>query len=76
MAVATILPYITPSSVRLEFLLDEMSDIAQDLMHDEPYMQLPEARSHALDMLDELAIYAASWDHMAFYAGNDDAIAF
>ena len=76
MDVATILSHITPSSVRLEFLLDEMSDIAQDLMHDEPCMQLPEARSHALDMLDELAIYAASWDHMAFYAGNDDAIAF
>lgn len=76
MAVPTILPHITPSSVRLEFLLDEMSDIAQDLMHDEPCMQFPEARTHALHMLDELEIYAASWDHMAFYAGNDDAIAF
>lgn len=76
MDVATILPHLTPSSVRLEFLNDEISQVAQDLMHDEPCMQLFEARSHALDMLDELAIYAASWDHMAFYAGNDDAMLF
>ncbi len=76
MAVATILPHVTPSSIRLEFLHDEMTDIAQDLMHDEPGMQLIEARTHAVFMLDELAIYAASWDHMAFCAGNDDAMPF
>ena len=71
-----ILPHVTPSSVHLQFINDEMSDIAQDLMHDEPGMQLVEARRHALHMLDELAIYASSWDHMAFYAGNDDAMPF
>ena len=74
--VMTILPHTTPAGVRLEFPHDEITDLALDLMYDEPCMQLLEARSHALDLLDELAIYAASWDHAAFSAGNDDAIAF
>jgi hypothetical protein len=70
MAVATILPHLTPSSVRLEFLNDEITQLAEALMHDEPGMQLLEARSHALDLLDDLAIYAAAWDHAVFSAGN------
>lgn len=43
-------------------------------MQDEACMQLLEARSHALDLLDEPAIYAATWDHAAFRAGNADAL--
>ena len=74
MAVPTILPYRTPTGVRLEIPHDEITDLALDLMHDEPCMQLLEARSHALDLLDELAIYAAAWDHAAFRAGNTDAL--
>jgi hypothetical protein len=74
MAVPTILPYVTPSGVRLELPHDEITDLALDLMHDEPCMQLLEARSHALDLLDELAIYAAAWDHLACSAGNADAL--
>lgn len=74
MAVATILPYLTPAAVRLEFPHDEITDLALDLMHDESCMQIIEARSHALDLLDELAIYAAAWDHSAFSAGNTDAL--
>ena len=74
MAVPTILPYVTPSSVHLEFPHDEITDLALDLMHDEPCMQLFEARSHALDLMHELAIYAAAWDHLACFAGNADAV--
>lgn len=74
MAVMTILPHTTPSPVRLEFPHDEITELALDLMHDEPGMQLLEARSHALDLLDELAIYAASWDHAVFRTGNTDAL--
>ena len=76
MAVATILPHITPSTVRLQFINDEITDLAQDLMHDEPCMQIFEARTHAAFMLDELEVYALLWDQMAFRAGNDDAIPF
>ena len=74
MAVPTILPYVTPSAVRLEFPHDEITDLALDLMHDEPCMQLFEARSHALDLQDELAIYAAAWDLGACAAGNAAAL--
>lgn len=74
MAVMSILPYLTPAAVRLEFPHDAITELALDLMHDEPCMQLLEARSHALDLLDELAIYAATWDHAAFRAGNADAL--
>ena len=74
MAVMTILPYVTPAGVRLEFPHDEITDLALDLMHDEPCMQFLEARSHALYLQDELAIYAAAWDHIAFCAGNTDAL--
>lgn len=74
MAVATILPYLTPGGVRLEFPYDAITDLALALMHDEPCMQIIEARSHALDLQDELAIYAAAWDHLAFRAGNTDAL--
>ena len=74
MAVTTILPYRTPAGVRLEVPHDEITNLALDLMHDEPCMQLLEARRHALDLLDELAIYAAAWDHAAFRAGNADAL--
>jgi hypothetical protein len=73
MAVMTILPHLTPASVRLEIPHDEITDLALDLMHDEPCMQLIEARCHAVEMLDELAIYAAAWDHLACSAGNADA---
>lgn len=65
MAVTPILPYVTPAAVRLEFPHDEITALALDLMRDEPGMQLLEARRHALDLLDELAIYAAAWDHCA-----------
>ncbi|HEY0739262.1 MAG TPA: hypothetical protein VGD69_30350 [Herpetosiphonaceae bacterium] len=74
MAVPTILPHVTPSTVRLEIPHDEITDLALDLMHDEPCMQLLEARSHALDLQDELAIYAAAWDHAVFRTGNADAL--
>ncbi|HEY0606069.1 MAG TPA: hypothetical protein VGD58_24305 [Herpetosiphonaceae bacterium] len=74
MAVPMILPYLTPAAVRLEFPHDEITDLALDLMHDEPCMQLLEARSHALDLLDELAIYAAAWDHAVSCTGNADAM--
>jgi hypothetical protein len=74
MAVPMILPHTTPAAVRLELPHDEITDLALDLMHDEPCMQLLEARSHSLDLLDELAIYAAAWDHAAFRAGNADAL--
>lgn len=74
MAVGTILPYLTPSSVRLEFPHDAITDLALDLMYDEPCMQLLEARRHALELQDELAIYAAAWDHAAFRAGNAAAL--
>ncbi|HEY0737568.1 MAG TPA: hypothetical protein VGD69_21795 [Herpetosiphonaceae bacterium] len=76
MAVATILPHVTPAAVRLEFPHDEITDLALDLMHDEPCMQLPEARRHALALLDELAIYAAAWDHLAGSAANADTLPF
>lgn len=74
MDVPAILPHTTPSAVRLEFPHDEITDLALDLMQDEPCMQLVEARSHALHLLDELAIYAAAWDYMAFRAGNTEAL--
>jgi hypothetical protein len=54
-----------PSAVHLQFIHDEMSDLALALMHDEPGMQLFEARTHAGLMLDALVIYATSWDHLA-----------
>jgi hypothetical protein len=73
MAVATILPQVTPAAVRLEFIHDESSDLAQDLMHDEPCMQLFEARAHAALLLDQLLIYASAWDHQAFRDGNHAA---
>lgn len=63
-----------PAAVRLKFPHDQITDLALDLMHDEPGMQLLEARSHALDLLDELAIYAASWNHTACSASNADAL--
>jgi hypothetical protein len=76
MAVAQILPYVTPASVHLHFINDEITQLAQDLMADEPGMQLFEARAPAAFLLDELEIYAALWDQLAFRAGNDDAMPF
>ncbi|HEY0734618.1 MAG TPA: hypothetical protein VGD69_06905 [Herpetosiphonaceae bacterium] len=74
MAVPMILPHLTPAAVCLQFPYDEITALALDLMHDEPCMQLLEARSHALDLLDELMLYAAAWDHLAGAVGNADAL--
>jgi hypothetical protein len=40
MAVAMILTHLPLSAVQLQFIEDEISDLAQDLMHDEPGMLL------------------------------------
>ena len=76
MAVATILPQTAPTSARIPAPHDEITELAHDLMADEPGMLLFEATTQAAYMLDELDGYAAAWDSRAFYAGNDHAMPF
>ncbi len=76
MAVAQILPQTAPSSARIQHIYDEITELAHDLMADEPGMLLLEATTQAVFLLDELDGYAAGWDSFAFLAGNDAALPF
>jgi hypothetical protein len=76
MAVPTILPQAAPAPARTQPIYDEITELAHDLMADEPGMQLFEATTQAVYMLDELDGYAAAWDSLAFCAGNHNAMQF
>jgi hypothetical protein len=76
MAVPAILPQAAPAPTHIPQDHDEITELAHDLMADEPGMQLFEATTQAVSMLDELDGYAAAWDSLAFCAGNDDAMQF
>lgn len=69
MAVPTILPQTLPLSPTY----DDLTDLAHDLMHDEPCMRLFEATNRAADLLDDLDAYAVAWELTAQAAGNPAA---
>ena len=54
---------------------DEITELAATLCEDDGLGML-EAVCQAADMLDELDVYAAGWDSMAFLSGNRAAMAF
>ncbi len=60
----------------IQHVHDEITELAHDLMADEPCMQIFEATTQAAFLLDELDAYTAGWDSFAFLAGNDAALPF
>ncbi len=52
---------------------DDFTALVQELMADEQITEL-EASSQALDLVDDLQVYAASWDTDAYMAGNLDTL--
>lgn len=76
MAVPSILPQDADHASRVQTIHDEITELAHDLMHDEPFMLFFEATVTAGQMIEELEAYATVWDNIAFFAGNDDAMPF
>jgi hypothetical protein len=74
MAVFAILPQTAPAPLCAEPTVDDLTDLAHDLMHDEPGMQLFEATNRAAELLDDLDAYAVTWELSAQAAGNPAAL--
>ena len=69
-----LIPPVRPA-IATDVPADEITELAEALREDDG-LGILEAMCHSVEMLDDLDVYAAAWDSMAFLAGNRAAILF